>query len=235
MCSFGGPAARSVAMSLIVAANGKSEVVMAADTYGYVGDQMGYYGFRCQKIRIIRNSWALGITDSQIGFDLYSQLKEENIELDDDVTIGVHQYAKRTHELYQALSYKGDAAFMLCAVGKGGPLIYRWRFPEFQGAQLANDWAAIGVAAHGALHFLAAYYLPTMDTAQLIRLVYFSTREAAKQDLRLKTPVEVVVVRRDFVKCYGRKQLVAFEEESDEIAALLRNRFNETGPPIEGL
>jgi 20S proteasome alpha/beta subunit len=80
-----------------------------------------------------------------------------------------------------------------------------------------------------------AYQSRDMSTEQLIRLAYFTLQEVAKQDLRVRAPIDVAVVLEGIVKILSNEQLDAVKQECDEISSATRSRFLAVGPHIEGL
>ena len=116
-------------MSLIVALAGKDEIVVAADTLGFVGDNGGYYGFECRKLHVIQEKWLLGVAGASIGWDLFSAMNQRHLELGKDFHRAVWDFSNGMHELYQGQEYTGKTFLLLCGIHNGRPLLAEWSFP----------------------------------------------------------------------------------------------------------
>lgn len=95
-------------MSVVVALPGHGEIVLAADTFAFTGSEGGYYGSRAaqHKIQTIsKGGYALGITGTQVGFQLHSRLKTKEQALSGDVGVDASDYANWTADEYKRNSY----------------------------------------------------------------------------------------------------------------------------------
>lgn len=222
-------------MSLIVGLAGKDEIVVAADTLGFVGDAGGFYGFECRKLHVIQEKWLLGVAGTSIGWDLFSAMNQQHLELGKGFHKAVWDFSNEMHELYQGQDYEGETFLLLCGIHDGRPLLAEWSFPRKDGVSFPTLWTAIGAKHHGALYFASSRHSRDMDTELRILLAYFCVREAAACDLRVRAPIEVAVVRENGVRCFSEEQLGDVERRSEEIVAQIAGAFHGPAPAIPGL
>jgi len=214
-------------MTLIVALQGKDELVFAADTLGWEGVKEGYYKFKVSKLRVIGQEWISGSSGTGVGADVQAQIAAAQEVFEQDVDAGAPAYALRTAELYRKSRYVGETSFLLGGFGQNGPVIYRWNLPGFSGPMRCRGGrCAIGIGEHGAMHFAAAYHQISMTTEQRMLLAYFSVHEVAKHDPRVGAPIELAVARRGGVKMFAGNELEPFRRESEALIKQISDKFS---------
>jgi len=214
-------------MTLIVALQGKDELVFASDTLAWEGVQDGYYGFQVSKLRFIGQDWISGSSGTGAGADVQAQIAAAQESFEQDVDAGAPAYAVRTAELYRKSQYVGETGFLLGGFGRNGPVIYRWSLPEFSGPMRCRGGrCAIGIGEHGAMHFASAYHQTSMTTEQRMLLAYFCVYEVTKQDPRAGAPIELAVARRGGVKMFAGTELACFQRESQALTNHISDKFS---------
>ncbi len=226
-------------MTLVVALEGKDEVVVAADSRIIEGENEGRYQSEHTKLLRVGPNWILGVAGTVIGYELHSRMESENRAFHPDIRIGTHGYAKRMRELYEECECSGPAFLILAGVYKGRPSIYGWNLErdrdgriQFGGAMPAFGRTAIGANHHGALYFANAHHAPEMPTNQRVLLAYFCVTEAAKHDPRVGGAVEVAVIREDGAIFLSQEALAKVGRESAGIAASIGKLFRGANPRI---
>ena len=213
-------------MTLIVALQGKDELVFASDTLLWEGVKEGYYRFQVSKLRVIGQDWISGSSGTGVGADVQAQIAAAQEAFEPDVDAGAPAYALRTAELYRKTQYVGETSFLLGGFGQNGPVIYRWSLPGFSGPMRCRGGrGAIGIREHGAMHFAAAYHQTSMTTEQRMLLAYFCVYEVTKQDPRVGAPIELAVARRGGVKIFAGTELACFQRESEALANYISDKF----------
>jgi 20S proteasome alpha/beta subunit len=188
-------------MTLIVALQGKDELVFASDTLGWDGVREGYYKCRVSKLRLIGPNWISGSSGTGVGADVQAQIEAGKETFEPDIDVGAPAYALRTVELYRKSQYVGETTFMLGGFNRDEPVIYRWGLPGFSGPiRCRAGRATIGSGEHGAMHFAAAYHKTSMTTEQRMLLAYFCIHEVTKHGPRVGAPIELAVARRHGVE-----------------------------------
>jgi|ERR1035437_6982811 20S proteasome alpha/beta subunit len=214
-------------MTLIVALQGKDELVFASDTLLWEGVKEGYYRFHVSKLRVIGQDWISGSSGTGVGADVQAQIAAAQEAFEPDVDAGAPAYALRTAELYRKTQYVGETSFLLGGFGQNGPVIYRWSLPGFSGPMRCRGGrGAIGIREHGAMHFAAAYHQTSMTTEQRMLLAYFCVYEVTKQDPRVGAPIELAVARRGRVKIFAGTELACFQRESEALANYISDKFS---------
>lgn len=214
-------------MSLIVALQGKDELVFASDTLGWEGVKEGYYRFQVSKLRVIGQDWISGSSGTGVGADVQAQIAAAHEAFEQDVDAGAPAYALRTAELYRQSQYVGETSFLLGGFTQNGPVIYRWSLPGFSGPmRCPGGRCTIGIGEHGAMHFAAAYHQTSMTTEQRMLLAYFCVYEVTKQDPRVGAPIELAVARRGGVKIFAGTELACFRRESEALADYISDKFS---------
>jgi 20S proteasome alpha/beta subunit len=214
-------------MTLIVALQGKDELVFASDTLLWEGVKEGYYRFQVSKLRVIGQDWISGSSGTGVGADVQTQIAAAQEAFEPDVDAGAPAYVLRTAELYRKTQYVGETSFLLGGFGQNGPVIYRWSLPGFSGPMRCRGGrGAIGIGEHGAMHFAAAYHQTSMTTEQRMLLAYFCVYEVTKQDPRVGAPIELAVARRGGVKIFAGTELACFQRESEALANYISDKFS---------
>jgi len=220
-------------MTLIVALQGKEELVFASDTMGYDGVKAGYYKFQASKLRILGQNWISGSSGTGIGWDLQAQIEAANETFEENIDVGAPNYALRTMALYRKNQYAGDTSFLLGGFNQHGPVIYRWSLPGFSGPiRCRAGRAAIGIGEHGAMHFAAAYHNESMTSEQRMLLAYFCIYEATKNDPRVGTPVELAVARREGVRICSQSELAYLCRQSEALGGYISAQFSAPASPL---
>lgn len=223
-------------MTLIVALQGKDELVFASDTLGWDGVKEGFYKFQVSKLRIIGRDWISGSSGTGVGADVQAQIAATQATFAADIDVGAPEYALRTQELYRKSEYVGETSFLLGGFNQHGPVIYRWSLPEFSGpVRCQSGRAAIGIGEHGAMHYSAAYHNLSMTTEQRMLLAYFCIYEVTKHDPRVGAPIELAVARRDEVKIYTETELACFRRESEALTGYIAAKFSAPVPQHDPL
>lgn len=214
-------------MTLIVALQGKDELVFASDTLVWEGVKDGYYTSQVSKLRVVGQNWISGSAGTGIGADVQAQIAAGYEVFEPDVDEGVPAYALRTAELYRKSQYVGDTSFLLGGFGRDGPAIYRWGLPGFSGPMRSRGGrCTIGIGEHGAMYLAAAYHQTSMTTEQRMLLAYFCIYEITKHDPRVGSPIEVAVAHRGGVKIFTGTQLARFQRESEGLTDYISDKFS---------
>jgi len=214
-------------MTLIVALQGKDELVFASDTLVWEGVKDGYYTSQVSKLRVVGQNWISGSAGTGIGADVQAQIAAGYEVFEPDVDEGVPAYALRTAELYRKSQYVGDTSFLLGGFGRDGPAIYRWGLPGFSGPMRSRGGrCTIGAGEHGAMYLAAAYHQPSMTTEQRMLLAYFCVYEVTKHDPRVGAPIELAVARRGGVKIFAGTELACFRRKSEALADSIADNFS---------
>ena len=219
-------------MSLIVALQGRDELVFASDTLGWDAMKEGYYKFQVSKLRVLSRNWILGSAGTGIGADLQEQIEASTESFGSDIDLGARAYARRTAELYRRCRYVGETSFLLGGFNRQGPVLYRWSFPEFSGAvRCRAGRAAIGIGEHGAMYFAAAYHTESMTTETRMLLAHFCIHEVTRRDPQVGTPIELAVARHDGVRTCSPNELASLHRESEALTTYISTRFSSPGMP----
>jgi len=214
-------------MTLIVALQGKDELVFASDTLVWEGVKEGYYTSQVSKLRVIGQDWISGSAGTGVGADVQAQIAAAQEVFQQDVDTGAPAYALRTAELYRKSQYVGDTSFLLGGFGQNGPVIYRWSLPGFSGPMRSlGGRCTIGIGQHGAMYLAAAYHQTSMTTEQRMLLAYFCVYEVTKHDPRVGAPIELAVARRGGVKIFAGTELAYFRRESQALANYISDKFS---------
>ncbi len=205
-------------MSLNVAIIAKEGIVLAADRKTLRGDGNGYYTGETRKIvPLLKNRAAVGVSGTEITFDLLSRAEQEGISLhqpgnfEELVMACSHSFRTYYDRMFpgQPLKERPEARFMMCG-------FHQLRDPakiEPRVEVLSSDdnfyphGRSIGFEAAGVPHHGAVYLLhlicgteqspdpPRLTISQAISVAVFSIGAVAQEDPRVGKGIEVFVLR----------------------------------------
>ncbi|MBZ5542929.1 MAG: hypothetical protein LAO07_04525 [Acidobacteriia bacterium] len=214
-------------MSVVIALPGQDEIVVAADTLGYAGDEGGYYGFSGRKIREAGGNRLFCVAGSDVGLSLLEKLEAQGFNCAGDFRAWVSSLTERMKAVYQAVYSEPQPPFsaLLCGFTNEKPQIVMFSSPTFSFPHFSNRPEAIGAKRHGGLYFAYRYHSQKMSSDQRQLLAYFCVSEVARLDPRVDVPIEVAIVRGDSVRFLEAKELNVLEKCSKRISGAISRHF----------
>src|SRR5208283_3931092 len=100
---------------------------------------------------------------------------------------------------------------------------------KIEGPREQQYRVAIGACNHGAMYFATQFHRENMSIEQNVLLAFHCVAEAAKHDIRVDRPVDVLTVTRDGVSIYPESQLSGFVSRSEKITATISEGLSAEG------
>jgi 20S proteasome alpha/beta subunit len=221
----GGTGREIVPVTFVVALPGKDCVVVGADTYAFAGDEHGYVGYECSKIKAFSNRWIVGTAETNTGSTLLSRL--EDADFHGSYWSVLDGCRTKTREMYERHRYIQPTSFLFCGLHDGIPRISRWDLPKDPGGRTASEHVAeaIGITGYG-MQLANAYLRRDMSKEQLKLLAQFCVMSMARQDLRVRGPVELGVVSKDGARICESTDVTRYAEEANRIHETICEKFS---------
>jgi len=214
-------------MTLVLAVTNIKEIVVGADSLVFSGSEEVYHTHEATKLRLFNEGrWIIGFAGlGDVAANVLDYIEAKGRTFDPDIRTGMFDCTKYMGEIYQEFRLDAKARVLLAGYTGQKPRIYRWNLaqPNPEGGEIP-PWQAIGAGADLALHFARnCQPLETLNTEQLISLVYFSVAEIAKSDPRVRKPIDIGVVTPQGARIEVRDSVQQrFEEKSERMARLIR-------------
>jgi 20S proteasome alpha/beta subunit len=216
-------------MTLLLSVTNTKEIVVGADSLVFSGSEEVYHTHETTKLRLFNEAhWIIGFAGlGDVAANVLDYIDAKGQAFNPDIRIGMLECTSYMGEIYKEFRLNTKARVLLAGYTGQKPRIYRWNLaePNPEGGEIP-PWQAIGAGADLALHFARnCQPLETLNTEQLISLVYFSVAEIAESDPRVRKPIDIGIVRPDGAEILSRNSLSTHEEKSRQLARLIRENL----------